>query len=1270
MTTRDFVEKLKKLISSRYIILVYGLILLFISITVQTEIVEPFIILFVIYSSIKHSTKGAIYSVIFAIIILTAQDIYNLHIDLDRYMIEVATVLITAYYIIKSSSRLREMNEDLKERVKELSGLFSISKILERKKLKLDESLEEIVDIIPRSLQYPEDSCAKIIYNDYIFKTDNYKETKWSQKSDIIIDGKKEGEVEVCYLTLHQEEYNDTPFLKEEFQLLDDISNRIGNIIKNINQEKEIIESNKFLSITLNSIGDAVIVTDEQGQINQMNPIAEDLTGWHYEEAEGRDIKETFHIINSKTRKPVKNPVEKVFEQGKIVGLANHTKLISKDGTEYHIADSAAPIKDEDNNVYGAVMVFRDFTKQYEMDQEIKRRENLFSNVIDEAPYPLMLHNEDGEIIRINKSWQEISGYGIEDLPNLETWFEKAYGEKKDLVKDYVDNLFDKNKKTDDGEFEIITKDGQKRLWDFISVPLGVDKNNKKLILSMSVDITERKEMIKNINKLNRLYSILSDVNQAIVRNKDRDSLINEICKIIIENGDYKSTWIAKAKDDKNILSILGSAGLNSNLIANIDIDLTNNTSIEKIDNTYKIDSNTLVNFISKVRNTESEWDELTFYNNNSSMAVFPIKAFNKLWGVFSLCIDQPNYFDSQEIKLLKELTDDLAFAIESIKNESLRKKSEKKLKESEEKYRMLFEEAPVGVFKSSKKGDLILANPKLLKILGCNSIEECMDYYGDLYNVYVHSQRRKELFNDLKENDEVNDFIFKANKKGNGEIWLSLDAKVVNGNNNQKIEIDGFIEDITNEYEMRKQVEKSEEKYRTLFQNQYSVMLIINQEDGSIVDANPAACDFYGWPHKKLTSMKITEINTLSKEEVKYKMSNAADNKSNKFIFDHKLANGEVRTVEVYSGPIKLNDKEYLFSIIHDITERKKAQDRIKYMSFHDKLTGLYNRAYLEEEMKRIGTKRQLPISIIMGDLNNLKLINDTYGHEKGDELIVRAAEIIKKTSRAEDIIGRWGGDEFVILLTKTTLKESEEICERIFENAEKEDRELIVSISLGTATKNEMDENLYKTLNKAEDRMYKNKITNRRSARSSVLSAFMSTLREKSFETEEHGNRMKKLSIQLGKKIGLASSDLDRLSLLTSLHDIGKITIPQEILNKKDKLTDSEWNLIKKHTEAGYRIVSTMDELADISEYILYHHEKWDGTGYPEGLKKDEIPLLSRILAIVDAYDVMISGRLYKDPISKIEALEEIKNCSGTQFDPNLAETFVDLITEKEDL
>lgn len=1262
--TKKLYEKVKDILNYKYTVYIFGFIILIMAFTVRIELVEPLIILFVIYSSINYRKKGAIYSVAFAILTLAIQDLLTLNIPRGSYLIEVITILIAAYYIMKSTSDLRITNQKLKARVKELRALFKISKIIDDPDSELGETFQEMIKTIQGAWQFSQDTCVKIKYRDEEFKSDNFRETKWGQKSDIVIDGEKQGVVEIYYLNKHPEEYKNTPFLKEEFDLLEDVSDRISNVIKRIKQEKNIKEKNKFLSITLDSIGDGVIVTDEVGQIIRMNGIAEKLTGWEFDEAEGKYIKQVFNIINSKTRKSVANPVEKVFKKGKIVGLANHTKLISKDGTEYHIADSAAPIKDDGGNIYGAVMVFRDFTDKYKMNEEIKRRENLFSNAISEAPYPIMIHSEDGKVKKINNAWTNISGYNIEDISELNDWFQKAYGEKKNIVKDYVDKLYEKNTTINDGEFEIETMSGEKRIWDFSSAPLGKDEDNNRLIMSMAVDVTERKQMVKKINKLNRLYSILSDANQAIVRTESLNKLFSTICNIIKENGKYKSTWVGKIDKENKKLKIKTANQKRGSLINGLKINLENYREDQNVNNDEKIGPNEIVNYVNDSQR-EGLQKELISNKSNRSTAVFPIEVFDEFWGIFTLCIDEGNYFDKEEVKLLKELTDDLSFAIESIKTETLRKETKKQLKKSEEKYRNLFEKAPVGIFKTTSKGKADLVNPKLAEILGFESKDVALDYYDQLENdLYVKSNRRDEFIKELKEKGYVEDFIYQAYDKNKNILWLKMNAKITSKKEDGSFTIDGFVEDITQKYKMEKELEKSEKKYRSLFENQYSVMLILNPENGEIVDANPAACEYYGWTYEELTSMNINEINTLTKEEIAKKLKAIKNERRHNFEFEHQLANGEIRNVEAYDAPIKIGNKDYLFSIIHDITERKEAQNKIKYISFHDKLTGLYNRAYIEEEMKSIATDRQLPISIIMGDLNNLKLVNDTYGHEKGDELIKRAGEIIDETCRKKDILARWGGDEFVILLPNTSLKTGEAICEKIFNKTKNKKDELLVSISLGCASKNDTEDDIFQVLNRAEDRMYKNKLTNRKSGRSNVLSAFLSTLREKSYETEEHASRMNELSLQLGKKVGLSGSELDKLSLLTSLHDIGKITIPQELLNKEEPLTDNEWKLIKKHTEAGYRIVSSMDEVSDIAEYILHHHEKWDGGGYPEGLEGEEIPFLSRILSVVDAYDVMISGRPYKESISKEEALQEILDCAGSQFDPELAEKFVEFM------
>lgn len=1262
MVSDNFYKKIKNYLAKDYIVLIITALIIFVSITAKIELVQPLLILLIFFISVRYRQKIAYYSLIFSVLALTVQDLYNLHIEYRSFLIDILTIIIAGLFIIKSTNKLKSKNNQLKERVKELRGLFKISRLIDSPEMRLDDTLQEIIDIIPPAWQYSDDIGARIIYEEKEYKTENFKETNWCQESEIILEGNKKGKVQVCYLNKHPIEDRNSPFLEEEFELLDDISDRISKVIKSFNQEQKIKKNNKFLSITLDSIGDAIIVTDKKGKIVRMNHIAEELTGWTFNQAEGLDIKEVFKIINSQTGKPILDPINKVLSEGKAIELAKHTKLISKGGEKYHISDSAAPIKDGKGNIYGAVMVFRNFTDKYRLNQEVKRREKLFSTAIDELPHPVMIYSEDGSIKNVNDTWCEITGYRKEELKHTDDWFLKAYGEKRSEIKSYVNKLFDLDEKIYEGEFEILTADRDKRIWDFSTAPLGRDKDGKRLVLSMAVDITEKRELIDKINKLNRIYSIISNVNQAIVRNDNISDLFFKICNIVIESGKYKNVWIAKIDDDN--LNIFSSAGKQSDLLDTINLNIKDPDSKNILDEACEINPDILLNYIKNKSN--QEYKEFIYNNNKKSAAIFPLKVFDELWGVFCLCIDQGNYFDDKEINLFKELTNDLSFAVKSIKNEKRRKQTEEKLKKSEKKYRNLYQNAPVGIFKSNQKGELLLANPKLLKILGFTSIKEFHDYYSSLSGVYDNPVRRKQLFKKIREKKEVNNFIFKANKGDGSKIWISLNATISNVNGDGVVEIDGFLEDITEKYEMEQQLKRSEERYRLLFENQYAVMLIIHPESGKIIDANKAACEYYGFRYQQITDKNISEINILTKDDIKSKMNTAVQGEKHSFEFKHQLADGEIRDVEVYSGPIKLENKDYLLSIIHDITERKIVEREIKHITFHDKLTDLYNRAYLEEEMKRIDTKRQLPLSLIMGDLNNLKLVNDTYGHQKGDELIKRAADIIKSCCRDEDIIARWGGDEYVILLPNTTLKESEKICKRIFEKTEKQDKELMVSISLGSATKDNPQQDIYKVLNTAEDRMYKNKITNRKSARSSVLTAFLNTLREKSFETEEHASRMKELCFKLGKKVGLSSSDQDRLSLLTSLHDIGKITIPQEILNKPAKLTEEEWKKVKGHTEAGYRIVSNMDEFADIAEYILYHHESWDGGGYPEGLSKEDIPLLSRILAIVDAYDVMTRGRPYKKPITKKEAVKELKRCAGTQFDPNLVDKFIDIIRE----
>jgi diguanylate cyclase (GGDEF)-like protein len=395
------------------------------------------------------------------------------------------------------------------------------------------------------------------------------------------------------------------------------------------------------------------------------------------------------------------------------------------------------------------------------------------------------------------------------------------------------------------------------------------------------------------------------------------------------------------------------------------------------------------------------------------------------------------------------------------------------------------------------------------------------------------------------------------------------------------------------------------------------------------------------------------------------------ADDKfaKNNYCYEKELQIDNQETVRLLMNKAKVKNKknDFIGTILMaiDITGQKK----ISTNNYFDNLTNLYNRNYIEQELKRLDTERQLPLGIIMGDVNGLKMINDTFGHKKGDQLLKKVAELIKISCRSEDIISRWGGDEFLILLPKTTKKQLKKIVKRI----KKQDKtfsedKLPLSIAVGYEVKKNKDQTMEGVIKKAEDLMYQNKVNESRSLRNDILSTLLVALEKSSLETEAHAFRMQASAFKFGEALNLSESELDRLSILVTLHDVGKVAISEKILCKKERLTIDEWEEVQKHSEIGYRIANSSREFAYIAEDILCHHEHWDGSGYPQKLKGGNIPFLARITSILDAYDVMVNGRPYKKAMTKQEALAEIERCKGSQFDPELAQIFIEYYQEKE--
>lgn len=337
-------------------------------------------------------------------------------------------------------------------------------------------------------------------------------------------------------------------------------------------------------------------------------------------------------------------------------------------------------------------------------------------------------------------------------------------------------------------------------------------------------------------------------------------------------------------------------------------------------------------------------------------------------------------------------------------------------------------------------------------------------------------------------------------------------------------------------------------------------------------------------------------------------------------------------------------------------------------YLSYHDVLTGLYNRRYYELEIKRMDNEKNLPISIVIADVNGLKLINDAFGHQLGDQLLQKAAETIRAACRARDVAARWGGDEFIILLPATTREEAEAIVDRIKENISGESVGMInVSMSLGWDTKESMDRDFAEILKNAEDSMYKNKIIQNHGLRGNLINTIINTLHEKNPREERHSDRVGDIAQKIGEAIGFSETEIRKLKLIGHLHDIGKIAIEESILNKEGKLTKREQEEIQRHPDIGYRILGATSEMLDLANCVLCHHERWDGLGYPRGISGQEIPIEARIIALADSYDAMSSERPYRKALDEDVVFYEIRKNAGFQFDPDIARVFVEKVMKR---
>lgn len=363
----------------------------------------------------------------------------------------------------------------------------------------------------------------------------------------------------------------------------------------------------------------------------------------------------------------------------------------------------------------------------------------------------------------------------------------------------------------------------------------------------------------------------------------------------------------------------------------------------------------------------------------------------------------------------------------------------------------------------------------------------------------------------------------------------------------------------------------------------------------------------------------------------------------------------------DYFEKPLSDISLEFGFALkVKNALEIKTKTDHLNFLRNHDDLTGLATRKLFEWALDKAIQKQALPLCVVMLDINGLKVINDAYGYDVGDKILIEVSQIILGLKEECMCSARWGSDEFAILLAY----ENQEVLEAFMQALKtKVDtcKQYHYDISFGWAVESHRFDKAKYLVQRAEDNLYSNKILEAGSIRSNMIESFIKTLHHKNPREELHSHRVRLLSGKIAEHLGFSTYEVKRVELAGLMHDIGKISISEDILNKPGRLDQREWAQVKRHPEYGFKILSTSVDTLEIAKAVLAHHERWDGQGYPRGISRENIPIMARIIAVADTFDAITSERTYRDTLDDDQAIAEIKGCSGSQFDPKVVEAFL---------
>ena len=886
-------------------------------------------------------------------------------------------------------------------------------------------------------------------------------------------------------------------------------------------------------------------------------------------------------------------------------------RIIRRDGKLCNIRVNTLSIQNQKNQNSITAGTIQDVTAQMDIEKKLNYANARARMYLDIANIIFLVLNKHGEVDMINKKGSDILGLNEKDIIGM-NWFDHFVPKdiRAQVKKVFKQIIAGTGENVDFYENPIITSSGEERIISWHNTILKDIDGVVTGVLSAGNDITQRKI-----------------AEQAILESEDK-------FRYVFENSAI----------GKSLTLPTGEVNINSAFCDMLGYSRDELEGVKWQDLTHPDDIAHSQKQLDKV--LKGQQDKVSFNKR------YIRKDGNILWANVHTCMrsdenNRPLYFMTSLIDITSQL------------------KAEEELKRSEIQYRQLFNAMRDGYalheIISDKKGKpidyrFLAVNPAFEQLTGLKAKDilnrTVLEALPEMEPVWIENYERVALTGVPLRFEEYAEKIGKHYE--------------INAYQPAPNQVACTFRDVTQERKAKDALMKNEKRLLAA----QALAHVGNWEldiESNIVWGSEETARIYEvigptLPYEKIQRLVFPEYHEMLKNAHNSLYSGAAE-----YDVKFKIKTGKTGTIKyIHSRAVAETDDigkiVKISGVTQDVTEQKKLEEELKYLSYHDHLTGLKNRRFLDENIDAIDRESSLPISIIMGDLNGLKIINDSLGHHMGDELIKLAAQVIKAGCTEGSTLIRYGGDEFLAILPNINEKETKRIIsqtQRLAANTKISGVEL--SVSFGSATKMKKKEHIFDVLTKAENNMYKHKLNQRSTMHSKTINIIMKTLFEKSNRESEHSSRVSKYAEAIAKQMSFTQDEVDEIRIAGLVHDIGKISIKEAILNKKGALTHDEWKVIKNHPSSGWRILSSSNDFSEIADLVRAHHERWDGKGYPNGLKGNKIPLGARIIAVADSYDAMTSLRTYRDKFKKERAVEELVKCAGTQFDPKIVDVFV---------